>query len=352
MAILSNVYRDVELPSGPRHSEFKPGKGRSSVKRKLETEVSQAEKRRQYRLIQIQSLDKSDRQRILSLKDEPTVETEKLSAEKRLEALPEEVRQDLETKLLDMSTCRKAGTLPTRDSLKSRMEIIATLHGISIDDECVAFMEQSLTTHIKDVLTAIRQKVRFGPESVRLEADHVATRDNHSVEKSAGPRQIPLVRIQNTNETLFPPGKATSFFKPPPNSAAIGWPIRYSNGLAPTADVFSRSNANTPPSGPSQQNSPHLSTLKAKKGMQSSLSSSSKHTSSTARNPTTNRIAMEDMLFSYEFTPALYTSLPGAFDVAEKMLGALDHRNEEREPPHWRDISALHENSWSGKTRR
>ncbi|KAJ3098165.1 hypothetical protein HDU97_004213 [Phlyctochytrium planicorne] len=338
MAILSNVYREVDLPAGPRHMEFKPGKGRVASKRKPETEISHAEKKRLYRLGQIQTLDKGDRNRILAMKNiEKPKPVEEWSAESQLKSLPDEVRQDIEARLMDVTTCKKSSTLPTRDALKARMEIIAAMHGMTMDEDCVTFMEQSLITHLKDVITAIRQKVRFGMG----EPDIALARDAFDRKQQQEKQAVPMVKVQHSESIS---GKTPLLSKG--GGASIGnSPNRFANGLAPTADNLTRSAAGTPPLSQSLPTSPHLSNLKGKKGastsnQQQSSSSSSTFTSKKLSRPTpvANIVATEDMLFSHEFTPALYTGLPGAFDIAEKMLGSLDYGNEDREPPHWRDI--------------
>ncbi|KAI8844763.1 hypothetical protein BC829DRAFT_400269 [Chytridium lagenaria] len=291
---------------------------------------------------QIQTLDKADRLRILtSLKGNSSPDPiEPWTAEKQLETLSEDVKQGNK----HMTTCRKSGSLPTRDALRSRMELIGTLYGVSIDEDSISFMEQSLATHLKDVLSSILQKVRFGADT-KADREYLAAREA-AMEKAAAPMQVPTVRVQNTSDPFFPSGKPLPIKSPSNNSS----PSRFSSTLAPVSDIFSRSNANTPPSGLSLPNSPHLS-LKAKKALHTASSLGKASTSSSLPHDTTpNRIGMEDMLFSHQFTPALYTCLPAACDVAERMLGALDDKGVATDSKNSKGLSSTQDsNTWAKK---
>ncbi|KAJ3193568.1 hypothetical protein HK101_004607 [Irineochytrium annulatum] len=144
LAILSNVHRNIPPPPGPRHLEFIPGKGRATLKRAREEAPNMAEKRRQYRFGQIQTLDKADRTHILSLQNEQRASDEATPA---VPAFPEGISKELEDKVAASQSCRQTGGLLSREALRARMEVIAELNGITLDGECVSFMEQALAVN-------------------------------------------------------------------------------------------------------------------------------------------------------------------------------------------------------------
>ncbi|KAJ3329492.1 hypothetical protein HDU76_007807 [Blyttiomyces sp. JEL0837] len=161
LAILSNVHRNTKPPQGPPHVEFKPSPDAvvKSNKRKAEQELSLQDKKRLYRLGQIQTLDVNTRKHMHSVKEQPP-ESKPYTPSFIPSVVPKEVTPELQSQILTLQTCKMRGSLPTRDGLRSRMEIIGAMNGVTIDDECITFMEQALSTHLKDIISSIQVQVR------------------------------------------------------------------------------------------------------------------------------------------------------------------------------------------------
>jgi hypothetical protein len=55
---------------------------------------------------------------------------------------------ELQAQIMNQQTCKQRGAIPVGEALRSRMEIIAALNGLQMDDGCTAFMEQALNVSV------------------------------------------------------------------------------------------------------------------------------------------------------------------------------------------------------------
>ncbi|KAJ3061716.1 hypothetical protein HDU99_005468 [Rhizoclosmatium hyalinum] len=74
--------------------------------------------------------------------------------------LPSTLTPEIQARIQMLQTCRQSASLPSIDTLKSRMQVIAALNGVEIDPDCVSFMEQALSTYLKDIIASVQERVR------------------------------------------------------------------------------------------------------------------------------------------------------------------------------------------------
>ncbi|KAI8610518.1 hypothetical protein BC830DRAFT_1172651, partial [Chytriomyces sp. MP71] len=116
------------------------------------------------RLLTLQSLDEASRQSILNVKD--YAKRPKPLAPARYSNpldsfdLPDTLTPEIQARLQTLQTCRQAASLPSLDTLRSRMQVIGSLNGVDIDPDCGTYMEQALSTYLKDIISSVQARVR------------------------------------------------------------------------------------------------------------------------------------------------------------------------------------------------
>ncbi|KAJ3354335.1 hypothetical protein HDU83_005490 [Entophlyctis luteolus] len=79
--------------------------------------------------------------------------------------LPANLTPELQAKLQTLQTCRQSSSLPSIDSLKARMQVIGALNGVDIDSDCISFMDQALSTYLKDVISSVQERMHVSGET-------------------------------------------------------------------------------------------------------------------------------------------------------------------------------------------
>ncbi|KAJ3110033.1 hypothetical protein HK100_003172 [Physocladia obscura] len=76
--------------------------------------------------------------------------------------LPASLTPEIQARVQMLQTCRQSSTLPSVEALQSRMQIVCALNGVELDNDCVMFMQQALSTYLKDIVASVQQRVRHG----------------------------------------------------------------------------------------------------------------------------------------------------------------------------------------------
>ncbi|KAI9340053.1 transcriptional regulator of RNA polII, SAGA, subunit-domain-containing protein [Zopfochytrium polystomum] len=360
MAILTNVYRNAPVPTGKPHEDFKPSEESVMARKRKKEEEQMAERdtKRSRMAKLIQSLDTPCRATILSAKNQP-------QPQKMLEipflprSIPHEVTPDLQTKILSLQTCKMKGSLPTRDALRARMEVIGAMNGVAMREDCVSFMEQALSTYVKDILTGIQQRIR--PPS--HDFDHSAAVHEPlpvDSDSSANSGNAPESKIMTNSSSYSPMSFIQSRFSqnitiknansPSLNSSSLSNPSSYTPDTTDTKAKHRDRDFSTPitpskftPRSVSLTSS--TAPVPAPNSLTTAPSTPSKHASKS--NPPNvhhkpappKPIAVDDLVFVSRITPSLFMRSTEAVDTMERLIDAMDEYNEDVDPPHWKDIS-------------
>ncbi|KAI9339674.1 hypothetical protein BDR26DRAFT_862106 [Obelidium mucronatum] len=182
---------------------------------------------------------------------------------------------EIQARIQMLQTCRQASALPSTDALKARMHVIAALNSVEIDQECVAFLEQALSSYLKDIITSVQERVR------QRQCELAMAAEGHSVHNSnnlmAGGRSMPAT----------PGGTGTGNSNNTQNN-------HQNNGS--NYDAGATDDMDKPETGENGGGSqPHKS----------------------------EAISLSDLMLSSDITPILLKRSPGSVDTIEQLLANL-----------------------------